>query len=284
MTLLDPTAIPADDRAFLLGDGLFETVRLYRGRPFRLEAHLERLEEGAERLGIPVPGDLRGRVERALEEWDDREGALRITLSRGTGAGFAPAPGRDPLAAVQIREWRPDPRWWTEGFRAHLTGRVHTGALTAGIKGIGYLERIQALRDARTRGGDEAVLLNERGLAMGGSASNLLVVEGQWVAAPGPEAGALPGVTRGVVLEVLDGAGYRIREEGVEPDAFSRASEVLLTSSLREVVPVVRVGKDVVGSGAPGPVLMIALQGLRERVASELGLQDVQPGGSASGT
>ena len=118
---------------------------------------------------------------------------------------------------------------------------------------------------------------------MGGSASNLLVVEGQWVAAPGPEAGALPGVTRGVVLEVLDGAGYRIREEGVEPEAFSQASEVLLTSSLREVVPVVRVGKEVVGSGVPGPVLLTTLRGLRERVASELGFQGMEPEGPAPG-
>ena len=283
MTLLDPPGIPADDRAFLLGDGLFETLRLYRGRPFRLTAHLERLEEGAERLGIPVPGDLRGRVDQALEDWGDREGALRVTVSRGAGAGLAPAPGREPLAAVQIREWRPEPRWWTEGFRAHLTGRVHAEALTAGIKGIGYLERIQALRDARARGFDEAILLNERGLAMGGSASNLLVVEGRSVTAPGAGAGALPGVTRRVVLEVLEGAGYRIREEGVEPEAFSQASEVLLTSSLREVVPVVRVGKEVVGSGVPGPVLLTTLRGLRERVASELGFQGMEPEGPAPG-
>jgi branched-chain amino acid aminotransferase len=278
MTLLDPPGIPADDRAFLLGDGLFETLRLYRGRPFRLTAHLERLEEGAERLGIPVPGDLRGRVDQALEDWGDREGALRVTVSRGAGAGLAPAPGREPLAAVQIREWRPEPRWWKEGFRAHLSGRVHAGALTAGIKGIGYLERIQALRDARARGGDEAILLNERGLAMGGSASNLLVVEGSWVTAPGPGEGALSGITREVVLGVLEGEGYRVREQGVEPEAFSRASEVLLTSSLREVVPVVRVGRDVVGSGAPGQALRIALQGLRKRASSELGLQGVEHG------
>lgn len=278
MTLLDPSHIPSDDRGFLLGDGLFETVRLYRGRPFRLEAHLLRLEEGAERVGIPVPGDLRARVEAAVGKWGEGGGALRITLTRGTGAGAAGQAGLDghgaevPGLAVQVRDWSPDPRWYAEGLRAHPAGVVAANALTAGLKSVGYLERIQALRVVGSRGGDEALVRNEGGELVGGSASNLLLVTGETVLAPGVGAGALPGITREVVLGVLRGKGLSVEERGVPPGALADASELLLTSSLREVVPVVRVASDPIGSGRPGPIFRAALLGLRDRVAAELGL------------
>jgi len=273
VTFLDPESIPADDRGFLLGDGLFETVRLYRGRPFRLEAHLLRMERGAKSLGVAVPRDLRSRIARALEGWGGAHGALRITLTRGSGAGLHPPRGREPRIALQIREWRPDPRWWTHGLRAHPAGVVSAAALTAGLKSLGYLERIQALEIARSRGGEEAILSNEHGEFVEGSASNLLVVEGRTILAPGATAGALPGITREVVLGLLGKDGFLVEERGVSRPALARASEVLLTSSLREVVPVIRVGEEAVGSGEPGPTFRIALDGLRAQVASELGLQ-----------
>jgi branched-chain amino acid aminotransferase len=278
MSILDPPVVPADDRGLLLGDGLFETVRLYRGRPFRLEAHLVRLEEGARRVGIPVPGELRARVSRALEDWGDGHGALRITLTRGGGAGPAGVAGLHgdgggtPTLAVQVRGWHPDPIWYAEGLRAHRAGRVSAGALSAGLKSLAYLERIQALRVAREQGADEALLRNEAGDVMGGSASNVLAVVDDTVLAPGVREGALSGITRGVVLELLREGGFTVEETGISPEALAAASEILLTSSLREVVPVVKVDSDAVGSGRPGRMFRTALLGLRARVADELGL------------
>lgn len=277
MTHLDPRVVPADDRGFLLGDGLFETVRLYEGRPFRLEAHLRRLEGGADRLGMPLPGDLADRVGASIEAWDGTDGALRITCTSGTGAGLERPRDEPSRIAVQIRPWRASPEWWSRGLRAHTAGTVSAGALTSGLKCLGYVERIQALAVARDRGGDEAILRNEHGELVEGSASNLLTVEKETIVAPGPAQGALPGITRGIVLEILKEAGYRVEERGVLPGSVGRADEVLLTSSLREVVPVVALDEAPVGSGRPGPVFRTAIEGLRALVAAELGLA-LEPG------
>jgi branched-chain amino acid aminotransferase len=278
MSVLDPPFIPSDDRGFLLGDGLFETVRLYRGRPFRLEAHLLRLEEGAGRVGIPVPDDLRSRVSRALDGWGETNGALRITLTRGAGEGPAGAAGLHgdgsgaPTLVVQVREWRPDPRWYSEGLRAHLAGRVTAGALTAGIKSLAYLERIQALRVAREQGADEALLRNGAGEVVGGSTSNVLAVVNDTVLAPGVGEGALPGITREVVMGTLRERGFDVDEMAIAPKDLAGASEILLTSSLRGVVPVVGIGGDGIGSGRPGRMFRTTSLGLWDRVQAEVGI------------
>jgi branched-chain amino acid aminotransferase len=265
--------VPADDRGFLLGDGLFETVRLYRGRPFRLEAHLRRMEEGARRVGIPVPGDLRERAARAVEQWGERDGGLRITLTRAGGAGLAPDDAARPFLAIQVRPLRPDPRSRNEGLSAHVVGAVARDALTAGLKALGYLERIQALRVARERGGDEALLTDGSGRLVDGSASNLLVVDGRTLLAPGPGEGALAGITRAAVLGVLARDGFRVEERGVPRSALGDAAEVFLTSSLREVAPVVSVDGRPIGDGRPGPVFRRALAALGDVVADELGVR-----------
>jgi branched-chain amino acid aminotransferase len=278
VNLLDPPIIPSDDRGLLLGDGLFETVRLYRGRPFRLEAHLLRLEEGAGRVGIPVPDDLRARVSTALDGWGETDGALRITLTRGAGKGPAGATGLHgdgggtPTLVVQVREWRPDPRWYSEGLRARLAGRVTAGALTAGIKSLAYLERIQALRVAREQGADEALLRNGADGVVGGSASNILAVVGGTLLAPGVGEGALPGITREVVMGTLRERGFEVDETAIAPEDLAGASEILLTSSLRGVVPVVEVGGDRIGSGRPGRIFRTASLGLWDRVRAEVGI------------
>lgn len=270
MSLLDPPRVPADDRGFLLGDGLFETVRLYRGRPFRLDAHLDRLRAGAARLGIPVPGDLEERLDRALADLGEGEGALRITLSRGPGPGLGPPASPVPTLAVQIRPWAPDPGWYREGITARVVGRVAEGALTAGLKALGYLENVQALREARETGADEALLTDSRGRVVEGAASNLVALAEGRVLAPGPESGALPGITRGIVLELLRAEGREVEERAVSRTELSEAEEVLLTSSLREVVPVVRVDGRRVGAGRPGGLFRGVSEGLRRTVDGEL--------------
>lgn len=273
MTVLDPPVVSADDRGFLLGDGLFETIRLYRGRPFRLAAHLRRLAEGAGRVGIDWPPDLEGRVERSVAGWGGDDGALRITLTRGGEGGVRPEEGAASRAAIRITPWRAEGRWYEEGLRAHAAGVVASGALTAGLKTLGYLERVQAVRTAVARGGDEALLSDERGALVEGSASNLLVVEEGRVLAPGPAQGALPGITREVVLARLRDDGFEVAERTVPRAEAHAAAEILLTSSLREVVPVVELDGRPVGEGCPGPVFRAAVEGLRARVAAELDLE-----------
>jgi len=272
---LDPPQIPADDRGFLLGDGLFETVRVYGGVPFRLEAHLERMAHGAERLGIPLPEALEDRVLRFLRT-GPTEAAVRITVTRGRSADLAGGDAAEPRVALRALPVRR----WDGALTAALEGRLHEGALSAGIKGLGYLERILALRRARERGADEALLRNTRGELVEGSVSNLLAVDSAGaLVAPGEEEGALPGITRGVVLKEAGRLGMTIHQRGLRPGEVRGLRELFLTSSIRELAPVVQVEGRRVGSGAPGPVYHRLREAFRNVVARETAAAPRDSGG-----
>lgn len=267
-----PPSIPTDDRGLLLGDGLFETVRLYRGRPFRLERHLSRLERGAAEVGILVPVELGTRVGEAIALCGEEDAALRITLTRGPGEGLAPPEAAQSRLVIGLRrlgERTPAPG---HGLRALLRGRVEERSLVATLKAIGYLERIQALRLARRDGADEALLRNSRDRVVEGSASNLFAVAGSKLFAPGSAEGALPGITREALLENTSGIGLSVVESGPTEAELADASEVMLSSSVRGLVPVVEVEGRPVGEGEPGPVWRTLSDRLAATVARELEL------------
>lgn len=271
-----PPSIPSDDRGFLLGDALFETVGVRRGRPFRLERHLRRLREGAATLGIPVPADVEARVDNALEQVD-ADASLRITLSRGSGAGLAPEERPESRLVVTIRP--PPPPAPPDGIRVAVHGRVDEEALTAGLKAAGYLERIQALRLARAEGCGDVLVRNTRGQIVEGSASNLFAMLDGVMLAPGRRDGALPGITREAILELGTLAELPFEERGLSPTELESASELMLSSSGRGLVPVVEVSGLPVGNGTPGPMfarLRSALEDLIEREISADGAP-VQP-------
>ncbi len=286
-----PVSDLSQDRGFLLGDGLFETVRLYRGRPFRLADHLARLEKSAKRIRIPYPGGVVERVQRALAEANSAgEGSLRITLTRGPGPGLLPPdPPMEPTLRVEVRPIHAAPGtlpdgsgssgsggayesgFLESGLEARILGRVDETALTAGMKGIGYLERITALLLAREAGAQEALLRNGTGRVVSGSASNLFVVGEGGLQTPRVEDGVLPGITRQVVLELAGELGWGMELRAPEDAELLGADEIFLTSSLRELTPVVGVDGQTVGSGRPGPVFQALRSAFRGRVARELG-------------
>ncbi len=290
MTLLDPPAIPADDRGFLLGDALFETLRVYGGTPFRLDRHLHRLERSAEILGFGMPPGLRERVDAALREWGSRDGVLRITVSRGSGRGGATTPGHAPRhhltvaaltapagtvhGAVPGEEGEAG-----RGLRAALLGRVVAQGLTSGHKSSGYAERIEALRRARSRGLDEALVRDEEGRILGGSTSNILAVLGRVIVAPGRASGALPGITRALLVELAEGEGLEVEDRAVGVEDVFTADEVLLSSSVRGVVPVVALEGRPIGGGTPGPLHALLSSAYREVVLRET---SAHPPGSRS--
>jgi len=286
-----PLSDLSQDRGFLLGDGLFETVRLYRGRPFRLGQHLARLEESAKRIRLAIPQALRERVTDALAVANCvGDGSLRITLTRGAGPGLIPPdPPGEPTLRVEVRPIHAAPGTLPDGsgssgsrgvyesgleesgLEARILGRVDETALTVGMKGIGYLERITALLLARESGAQEALLRNGAGRVVGGSASNLFVVREGGLQTPRVEDGVLPGITRQVVLELVGELGWGMELRAPEEVELLGADEIFLTSSLRELAPVVRVDGRMVGSGRPGPVFQALRSAFRGRVAGELG-------------
>ena len=266
------------DRGFTLGDGLFETVRVYEGTPFRLEVHLRRLEEGLARLGMAPPGGpglgrVREGVMAILKGSRHENEVLRITVTRGTGTpGLSPPEDAEPTVAVTLSPYEARGWWYQRGLSAVVTGgRVKEGALTAGLKHLGYLEFVMAYQEALRRGSDDGILLTGQGNLAEATAGNLFVVRRDIVLTPGLREGVLPGITRGTVLELAARHDLPVWEGALPRRALAEAQEVFITSSLRELAPVVEVNGEPVGDGRPGPVWE-RLRGLyREQVRMETG-------------
>jgi branched-chain amino acid aminotransferase len=277
--------IRADDRGFLLGDGLFETMRVRNGTAFRLDAHLRRLREGATRLRIPVPGGIEAGIEALLSSVPtaghpaDREpdvqgnAALRLTLTRGPGEGGLEPPREPaPTLAISIREMPSfDRAMYERGLSVAVSGnRVLSTSPTAGIKTIGYLPNILALIEARERGAGDAVVLNERGEVVESSASNLFWIDTDGVlCTPSQSCGILPGITRAVVLELARRSGLRVCEGEWSVEALGAAREVFATSSLRGIAPIRAVDEQLIGEGSVGQVTRSLRSGYEELVKQE---------------
>lgn len=246
------------DRGLLLADGLFETMRARDGRILRPERHWARLSEGARLLGIPLPVDEPSLAVAARElllanGFVRGEAALRLTLTRGPGPrGLAP-PER-PTPTMILAAFPPaDP---APPARAVLIRSIRRNEFspTSRIKSLVYLDQILAMRDAVAVGGDEALLCNTAGRLACASAANLfLVVEGRlWTPSVGE--GALPGVTRAVLLERARSEGLPVVEAEVSPHLLARAEEVFTTNALRGVRPVASIDGRVLDGPCPGPM------------------------------
>ena len=265
--LADPThpAISPFDRGFLLGDGVFDTMRLCAGAPFRLDAHVERLAASAAWLGVlpAVEAARRARhsIDVALEHAAERairEGSVRTTLTRGPGApGLAPAADAWPTLTVAIH-----PRPASAGHSpppalsavVTTTGRRNERSASGAHKTLAYADAIVALADARTRGADDAIFLDTTDALACGSASNVVLVLRGVLTSPPAGGAVLPGITRSVVLDLAHALGIPVDERRVDAGELALADELWLTSSIRGIAPVVRLDGRPVGGGAPGPL------------------------------
>ena len=253
------------DRGFLYGDGVFEVLRTYRSEPWRLEEHLGRLALAARRVGITVPiSNARWIAEvRAVlsERPAGSDSVLRLALTRGVGS-----PGLDPsLATVPTRLTLATPlpalpaSLYQRGQSATLTtvdrATPREGMLSlSGVKSSNYQLHILALRDARGRGFDDALLLSSDGALIESTSANVFVVSGLELRTPSLESGPLDGITRAEVLSIARELGVATVCSRLDASDLWTADEVFLTSSVRELVPVVRVDDHEVGDGAPGPL------------------------------
>jgi len=274
---VDPGAphLSALDRGFTLADGLFETMRAYGGTIFRLAAHLERLRRGTLSLGIPFPATLDASVAHALRWAADtglRDATVRVTVSRGAGApGVAPPADAEPTAVVAVH---PLPHFpsalYDRGIAAHVaSGRRNEHAQTAGLKTLAYTDAVAALAEARQAGAADAIFLDTQGHLSETTSSNLFLMRDGTLVTPPLSCGVLPGITRGVVLELTAGTLLPCEESVATLDDLHRASEAFLTSSVREIVPLARVGEYALGDGEPGPVTRRVMAAYAECVRRE---------------
>lgn len=247
------------DRGFLFGDGIFETIRIYSGTAFRLHAHLERMHSAADRLDIELRPNIESlvlhEIERALGA-GIRDGFLRITATRGDGFGLGHNPQKSTLVTFIDSLPFLNPSWYSEGMSVvTAAARRNEFAASAGIKTTAYLESIVAFRASALAGADDAVFLDTQGHLSEATASNLFLVEGSTLYTAPVQCGALPGITRAAVLEIAESANLSVvSDTPLHPSRIQRASEFFLTSSIREIVPVVSQDGCKIGKGLPGPV------------------------------
>ena len=252
--------VPVFDRGFLYGDSVYEVTRTAGGRPVDLEQHLDRLERSS--AGILLPLLARAKVSRAVRETllagENPESYLRIIVTRGAGEiGLDPALADEPRLIVIVRPLRlPDPKLYSDGAAVALVTvrRNLRRAVDPAVKSGNYLNNIMALAEAKRAGAYESIMCNAEGKVVEGSSSNIFIVKDGKIRTPTLDDGLLDGITRHRVFELAGALGRPVEEGHLLPDDLRQADEAFLTSSVRGVMPVVRVSGSAIGAGAPGPV------------------------------
>jgi branched-chain amino acid aminotransferase len=235
------------DHGFLVGDGVFETLRWYDGRPFDLGAHIARLEDGCSAMGITAPdgGELARAVHAVVEANGLRDARIRITVTSGGGPPGLIRGAEPPtvlVAALALSPWPPTSTAVTSRLRRDEQSPL------AGVKTVSLADSVVALAEARAAGADEALVLNTSGEVCEATTANVFLVHDGVAATPPLGSGCLAGITREHVLQL--GAVERT----LTPADIATAEEAFLTSSTRELQPLVAVDGKAVGSGEPGPV------------------------------
>jgi branched-chain amino acid aminotransferase len=262
------------DRGFLYGDGIFESLRVYAGRPFALTEHLARLGRSAAALGIPLPIPLAGfahDVQAAISASGEAEAYVRIMLTRGTSdvPSLMPAGPLTATRVILVEPLRLPPRQpYASGVTA-ITLRWDAWTAPASAKVIPYLTSLLALQEAKVRGAAEAIFVDRGGLVREAATANVFAVmaDGRLVT-PSEGPGVLGGITRGQVLDLAVTLGLSCSVSVLELEALARAQEVFLTSSIREVVSVVAVDGAAIGAGTPGQVARTLHSALRVRAGA----------------
>jgi len=264
-----------NDRALLLGDGLFETVLVGTGRAVRLRAHLDRLARSAARFAIPLPPDLAATLAAAVPALWHRDGrpargALRVTVSRGAGRGLAVPPGAPGLVVSFAA--LPDAPAPAAAAVVLDAPRVDPRDPLAGHKVVSAMHRVEARRAANAAGADVALLVTTDGDVCEADAANVFAVLGGVAVTPPLDRGVLPGITRRACLDALTRAGRSCAEQRLSRDEIAAASELFLTSSLGGVRPLRRVGATTVP--APGPMAQWLARCIAERAPGSEELVD----------
>lgn len=261
------------DAGLMQGIGLFETMRAYHGKVFRIDRHLERLVDSARELGwllLPDPDELRENVEQVVGATEHEDTRVRLTVTTGTlRSTERDTPELTVIATASAGAKYPD-ECYTEGVTVLVPGYRQGGDdPTAGHKTIAYFSRLASLRQAHAGGAFEALWLTYDDHVAEGAISNVFVVRDERLLTPGRDTPVLPGITRAAVIELAVALGIPVREQALTQKDLIDADEVFLTNSLMEIVPAVRVGREAIGTERPGETTAQLYQAYGELVERE---------------
>ena len=259
------------DHGLLYGDGIFEGIRAYNGRVFKLKEHIERLYHSAKALLLEIPMTPEAMMKAVVETCRKnrlRDCYIRLLVTRGPGSlGLNPKRCTNPqviIIADKIQLY--PPVMYTRGLDIVTvpTTRNLTNAVNPAIKSLNYLNNILAKIEANNAGCEEAIMLNAEGFVAECTGDNIFIIKGDELLTPPLSAGALYGITRGVVMELGRAAGLRVREADLTRYDLFIADECFLTGTGAELIPAVKIDGRGIGDGKPGKVTKQLVRAYRD--------------------
>ncbi|MCS7119263.1 MAG: branched-chain-amino-acid transaminase [Archaeoglobaceae archaeon] len=248
------------DHGFLYGDGVFEGIRAYNGRVFRLREHIERLYDSAKTINLQIPlskEEFEKIIIETLRKNNLRDAYIRPIVTRGVGdLGLDPRKCKKPTIIVITKPWEKlYGNLYEKGLKAVTVAvrRNPYDALPPNIKSLNYLNNILAKIEANAKGGDEAIFLDKLGFISEGSGDNIFIVKNGTVLTP-PAINNLRGITREVVIEITKESGIPFFERNLGLYDLYTADEVFVTGTAAEIAPIVEVDGRVIGDGKPGKI------------------------------
>ena len=261
------------DHGLLYGDGIFEGIRFYNGRVFRLEQHLERLWNSARSICLDIPMTRQEMTEALLETIRQnhlRDGYIRLVVTRGVGnLGLNPEQCKNPsviIIAATIALYHED--FYRKGLSivTVATRRSNPASLNPAVKSLNYLNNVMARIEANLASADEALMLNDAGNVAECTADNVFIVKHGQIFTPPTTAGALQGITRSVVFDIGGEFDIKVIEADFTRHDIFVADECFLTGTAAEIVPVVKADGRVIGNGKPGPITTRIIARFREMI------------------
>ncbi|MEO0094167.1 MAG: aminotransferase class IV [candidate division WOR-3 bacterium] len=258
---LSKAQIPVLDRGFLYGDGVFESLRTYKGKPFLLEEHLKRLINGANLLKIKPVGSLyqlKSAVIKTLKANNFKEYYIKIILTRGKvknhGLDFSNSIGK-PNLVILVEELKEYPESvYSKGWKAIVSTVRRPNTPTSRIKSLCYLDNALAKEEARKERANEAFMLDEKGHVVEGTVSNIFIVKSKTIFTPPLSNPILAGVTRAFVLKLIKKLGLKCVEKIIFLKELNRCNECFITFSGAGIIPITRIGNKKIGNGKCGPI------------------------------
>jgi branched-chain amino acid aminotransferase len=249
------------DHGLLYGDGVFEGIRAYNGRVFKLKEHIDRLFASAKSILLTMPmshADIVRAVVETCKRNKVRDGYIRLVVTRGVGTlGLNPSRckrGSVIIIAGKIQLYPPE--LYERGMEIVTvpTTRNLQNAVNPAIKSLNYLNNVLAKIEANNAGCEEAVMLNAQGFVSECTGDNIFIVKEDHLLTPPLSAGALYGITRRVVMEIAEESGHRVAEANLSRHDLFNADECFLTGTGAEIVPIVKIDGRIIGDGKPGPI------------------------------